>query len=674
MNLSDIKGIGPKTLGLLNKLSIYTIDDLIRYYPYRYNTYSPSNILEIEDDTNVVISGIVTSTPKISYIKRNFNKLNFTLETNNVNINVSIFNRAFLSHNIYIGKNITLIGKYNRIKNTFTASDIKLYGLTKTEVEPVYHMINGLKTASLKKIIYNILTSNIKINEIVPEYLSNKYEFIDTKTAIREIHFPSNTNNIKQAKLKLKYEELFAFMFKINLMKFKNQIFDNFVIKNIKPEYLDDVIDNLPFALTSDQLEAVKDIISDFNHKRRMNRLILGDVGSGKTIVSFIAILLNQKVGYQSAMLAPTEVLAHQHYYNFKSLFPNINVALLVGSQTKKEKETIIEELKQGNIDLLIGTHAILEENVEFKNIGLVITDEQHRFGVNQRKKLQNKGQAVDVLYMSATPIPRTYALTIYGDMDISMIKQKPSGRKDILTKVYKFDEMTKIIQEIEEELSLKHQVYVIAPLIEENEDTELNDILKIEGILKSHFKNKHNIGTLHGKMKASEKDAIMNDFKSGKLEVLVSTTVIEVGVDVKNATMIAIFNAERFGLATLHQLRGRVGRNSLQSKCLLISDKESERLHVLEESNDGFYISECDFKLRGSGDLFGIRQSGDMVFKIADIHNDYKILLQCKSDSQEFLDNNIENNFRDYAYYRNIVDQLMNNNWQTNKNHINLV
>lgn len=663
MNLSDIKGIGPKTLGLLNKLSIYTIDDLIRYYPYRYNTYSPSNILEIEEDTNVVISGIVTSTPKISYIKRNFNKLNFTLETNNVNINVSIFNRAFLSHNIYIGKNITLIGKYNRIKNTFTASDIKLYGLTKTEVEPVYHMINGLKTASLKKIIYNILTSNIKINEIVPEYLSNKYEFIDTKTAIREIHFPSNTNNIKQAKLKLKYEELFAFMFKINLMKFKNQIFDNFVIKNIKPEYLDDVIDNLPFALTSDQLEAVKDIISDFNHKRRMNRLILGDVGSGKTIVSFIAILLNQKVGYQSAMLAPTEVLAHQHYDNFKSLFPNINVALLVGSQTKKEKETIIEELKQGNIDLLIGTHAILEENVEFKNIGLVITDEQHRFGVNQRKKLQNKGQAVDVLYMSATPIPRTYALTIYGDMDISMIKQKPSGRKDILTKVYKFDEMTKIIQEIEEELSLKHQVYVIAPLIEENEDTELNDILKIEGILKSHFKNKHNIGTLHGKMKASEKDAIMNDFKSGKLEVLVSTTVIEVGVDVKNATMIAIFNAERFGLATLHQLRGRVGRNSLQSKCLLISDKESERLHVLEESNDGFYISECDFKLRGSGDLFGIRQSGDMVFKIADIHNDYKILLRCKSDSQEFLDNNIENNFRDYAYYRNIVDQLMNNN-----------
>ncbi len=663
MNLSDIKGIGPKTLGLLNKLSIYTIDDLIRYYPYRYNTYSTSNILEIEEDTNVVISGIVTSTPKISYIKRNFNKLNFTLETNNVNINVSIFNRAFLSHNIYIGKNITLIGKYNRIKNTFTASDIKLYGLTKTEVEPVYHMINGLKTASLKKIIYNILNSNIEINEIVPEYLSNKYEFIDTKTAIREIHFPSNTNNIKQAKLKLKYEELFAFMFKINLMKFKNQIFDNFVIKNIKPEYLDDVIDNLPFALTSDQLEAVKDIISDFNHERRMNRLILGDVGSGKTIVSFIAILLNQKVGYQSAMLAPTEVLAHQHYDNFKSLFPNINVAILVGSQTKKEKETIIEELKQGNIDLLIGTHAILEENVEFKNIGLVITDEQHRFGVNQRKKLQNKGQAVDVLYMSATPIPRTYALTIYGDMDISMIKQKPSGRKDILTKVYKFDEITKIIQEIEEELSLKHQVYVIAPLIEENEDTELNDILKIEGILKSHFKNKHNIGTLHGKMKASEKDAIMNNFKSGKLEVLVSTTVIEVGVDVQNATMIAIFNAERFGLATLHQLRGRVGRNSLQSKCLLISDKESERLHVLEESNDGFYISECDFKLRGSGDLFGIRQSGDMVFKIADIHNDYKILLQCKSDSQEFLDNNIENNFRDYAYYRHIVDQLMNNN-----------
>lgn len=663
MNLSDIKGIGPKTLELLNKLSIFTIDDLIRYYPYRYNTYSPSNILEIEEETNVVISGIVTSPPKVSYIKRNFNKLSFTLETNNLNINVAIFNRAFLSRNIFIGKNITLIGKYSRVKNTFTASDIKLYGLTKTEVEPVYHMINGLKTSTLKKTIYNILHSNIEIKEIVPEYLSDKYEFIDTKTAIKEIHFPSNTNNMKQARLKLKYEELFAFMFKINLIKFKNQIFDNFVIKNVKPEHLDDVIDNLPFALTSDQLDAIKDIIKDFNHERRMNRLILGDVGSGKTIVSFIAILLNQRVGYQSAMLAPTEVLAQQHFENFKSLFPHISVALLVGSQTSKEKRHIIEDLKEGTLDLVIGTHAILEEDVEFKNIGLVITDEQHRFGVNQRKKLQNKGQAVDVLYMSATPIPRTYALTIYGDMDISMIKQKPSGRKDILTKVYKFNEMPQIIQEMEEELSLNHQVYVVAPLIEESEETDLNDILKIEEILKSNFKNKHNIGTLHGKMKAQDKESIMNDFKSGKLEVLISTTVIEVGVDVKNATIIAIFNAERFGLATLHQLRGRVGRNSLQSKCLLISDKESKRLEVLEESNDGFYISECDFKLRGSGDLFGVRQSGDMVFKIADIHNDYKILLQCKEDSQEFLEKNIENNFYNYSYYRNIVDQLMNNN-----------
>lgn len=391
MNLSDIKGIGPKTLELLNKLSINTIDDLIRYYPYRYNTYSPSNILEVNEDEIVVISGIITSSPKVSYIKRNFNKLVFTLETSNININVVIFNRAFMSRNITIGKNITLIGKYNRIKNTFTANDIKFYGLTKTEVEPVYHMINGLKTSTLKKTIFNILNSNIEIKEIVPEYLSTKYEFIATKTAIKELHFPSNTNLMKQAKLKLKYEELFAFMFKINLMKFKNQIFDNFVIKNVKPEYLDETIDSLPFALTSDQLESIKDIISDFNHERRMNRLILGDVGSGKTIVSFIAIILNHKVGYQSAMLAPTEVLANQHFNNFKELFPNIKCSLLVGSQTKKEKKEIIEQLSDGKIDVLIGTHAILEEDVEFKNIGLVITDEQHRFGVNQRKSFKIK-------------------------------------------------------------------------------------------------------------------------------------------------------------------------------------------------------------------------------------------------------------------------------------------
>ena len=337
-----------------------------------------------------------------------------------------------------------------------------------------------------------------------------------------------------------------------------------------------------------------------------------------KTIVAFIAVILNLECGYQSAILAPTEVLAVQHYDNFKNLFPNIRTELLVGSKTKKQKGVIKEKLKNGEVDVIIGTHAMLEDDVEFENIGLVVTDEQHRFGVNQRKSLQNKGEFVDVLYLSATPIPRTYALTIYGDMDISIIKEKPAGRKEIKTTVLKFSELDKVISSIEEEIKNRHQVYVVAPLIEESE-SDLNDVNTIYDLLSKNLKDIR-IDILHGKMKNVDKDKVINNFKEGNLDLIISTTVIEVGVDVKNATLMVIFNAERFGLATLHQLRGRVGRNSLESKCILISDQEKERLHVLEESNDGFYVSEMDFKMRGSGDLFGIRQSGDMIFKIADI------------------------------------------------------
>lgn len=661
MELSKVKGCGPKTIELLNKLNIYDTNSLVRYYPYRYNVLSPDNILEVSDEDTVTISGIITSNPKVSYIKRNFNRISFTLESKNIPLNITIFNRAFLKQHLLIGKQITVIGKYNKIKNTITASDIRLYPLLKTEVEPVYHKVSGLTSKTIIKCIENAINLE-SIDEIIPEYINDKYELLNTLESIKEIHKPTNTNKLKQAKLKLKYEELFAFMFKINLIKYKNQIFDDFVIKEIKKEDKDNILKSIPFELTNDQLNAIDEIITDYNSLKRMNRLILGDVGSGKTIVSFVSILLNYKAGYQSALLSPTEVLAKQHYENFTKLFKDIKVKLLVGSLTKKEKDQIKEELKNNEIDLLIGTHAMLEDDVVFNNIGLVVTDEQHRFGVNQRKNLQNKGKFVDVLYMSATPIPRTYALTIYGDMDISMIKEKPAGRKDIITTTHKFDEIKTVVEKIEEEINNKHQVYVVSSLIETEEDTELNDIKTLKSLIEDNFKSKHTIGILHGKMKQVEKDKVMLDFKEGKIELLISTTVIEVGVDVKNATVMAIFNAERFGLATLHQLRGRVGRNKLDSYCMLISDKESERLKVLTESNDGFYISEKDFELRGSGDLFGVRQSGDMVFSIANLQEDYKILLQCKKDSEEFIINNIENDFNNYSYYKNILNELMNN------------
>ena len=374
-----------------------------------------------------------------------------------------------------------------------------------------------------------------------------------------------------------------------------------------------------------------------------MNRLLQGDVGSGKTIVAILAMYYNYLCGYQSALMAPTEILAVQHYNNMKELFKDTDVVveLLTGSITKKDKMPIYKDLKDGKINIIVGTHALIQEEVEYHNLGLVVTDEQHRFGVNQRSNLKNKGVKPDVLYMSATPIPRTYALTIYGDMDVSIIKEMPKGRLPVKTKVFNNKEMNEVYKLMEEELINKHQIYVIAPLIEENEELDLTNVNTLRDKMNLIFGNKYKIDIVHGKMKPKEKDLIMEEFKHNIVNILISTTVIEVGVDVSNATMMVIFDANRFGLSTLHQLRGRVGRNTLQSKCLLISDKEDEkRLEIMETVNDGFVISEEDFKLRGSGDLFGTKQSGDMTFKIANLKNDYKILVQAKKDSKEYLDN----------------------------------
>ena len=672
MELKDIKGLGPKTIEALNKLRINTYNDLVRYYPYRYNIYSPVNLGEVTTDDIVVVSGIIESSPKTAYIRRNFTRTSFQFLTSNIRCSVSIFNRTYLNRALTIGRHITLIGRYNRLSNSFTANDIKFFELTTTKLEPVYHTSNGVKRSTLKNSIEKALSTNSPIYEIVPGYLQEQYNLLSDNESLIEIHNPTSLQKLKQAKLKLKYEELFEFMFKINMMKIKNQINGEFVEKDIKDSQLQTILDKLPFTLTDDQLKAIDDVIKDFRSSKRMNRLILGDVGSGKTMVAFVGMLLNKYAGYQSAMLAPTEVLARQHYDNLLKIVDpeEVKVELLVGSQRQSEKNIILEKLKNNEVDILIGTHAILEERVVFNNIGLVITDEQHRFGVNQRKSLQNKGKCVDVIYMSATPIPRTYALSIYGDMDISEIKQKPSGRKEIITTINKFEEMEEVCNQILEELSNKHQVYVISPLIEEELDEEdeennsdLKDISTTELILRKYIPEEYKIGILHGKMKNQEKDLVMEQYKNKEIDILISTTVIEVGVDVKNATMMVIFNAERFGLATLHQLRGRVGRNELQSKCILVSNKETERLEVLTESNDGFYISEKDFELRGSGDLFGIRQSGDMEFKMANIQTDYKILLQCKKDSDKFIENNIENNFREYPYFRYLVDTLGTNN-----------
>ena len=661
--LEDIKGIGPKTLKLFQNLNIFTIQDLITYYPYKYKLYHPVTLDNYEENTEVLINGYVASDAKIYYIKRNLNKISFRLNTGTKLINVTIFNRPFIKQHLLLNKYISVIGKYNIKTNTFTASDIKLTPIIKDEIEPIYHTTQGLKQVNIHKIINNLLEKNIYVPSLIPEEYIKEYSLLDKLTAIKEIHNPTSTNNLKQAEICLKYEELFEYTLKINYLKYLKDKTTTSYIKTFDTSKLDNLISSLPFKLTDSQVKAVEDIKNDFNSPKHMNRLILGDVGSGKTIISFLALYMNYLSGYQGVLMAPTEILIKQHYENIKKILTDLNIEILTGSTTKKDRDKIIENLKSGQIDILLSTHSVLNDDVVFKNIGLVVTDEQHRFGVNQRKNLQNKGENVDVLYMSATPIPRTLALTIFKDMDITEIKTKPLNRKPKITKLYKTSEIKEVLYEMLDEIKKGHQIYVVSPLIEnEEENTKLASVNYLYEKINVALNGKVPIGVLHGKLKNEEKENIMNDFKSNKTKILISTTIIEIGVDVSNATMIVIFNAERFGLATLHQLRGRIGRNDIESKCILISDYDTPRLKILEESEDGFYISEKDFELRGAGDLFGVKQSGDMVFKIANLNKDFKILKKCSEDSLNFLTKHI-NEIDKYPIQKNIISGVKNLN-----------
>ncbi len=642
MALKDIKGVGPRALTLLSKIGINTVDDLVTHYPFRYEFLVRGNLEETNDGDHIIIDGKIESSPILVRFKAGLNKMNFRLVTASGVVGVSIFNRAFLKSQLTVGTTATVIGKFDKPKNVITASEIKMESLSnKVKIEPVYHLTSGLTNKNMALYINMALLSQSKeIHDSIPLKYQEKYNFSNKRMALNIVHNPPSKEKLKEAMIRLKYEELFEFMFKINYLKEENKKANSGIEREIDESKVNEFISHLPYELTKDQNTAVNTIIKDLKSKSRMNRLLQGDVGSGKTIVSFIAMYANYLSGYQSALMAPTEILATQHFSNLKDIFANynLNMALLTGSTPKKEKDLIYEELKNGDIDIIVGTHALIQEDVTYHNLGLVITDEQHRFGVNQRANLQNKGQKPDTLYMSATPIPRTYALTIYGDMDVSTIKTRPKGRKKIKTVVKTNKEIKDVLEMMYEELKQGHQIYVIAPLIEESENSDLTNVNDLKEKMTLAFGSKYKIDLVHGKMASAAKELIMNEFLQNKVQILISTTVIEVGVDVPNATMMVIFNAERFGLSTLHQLRGRVGRSELQSSCILISDNDTKRLEIMESTNDGFEISEEDFKLRGHGDLFGTKQSGDMTFKIADLKADYKILLQAREDSLEYL------------------------------------
>ena len=641
MTLENLPGIGEKSAKLLNNLGIYSVDDLVRNYPYRFDVLAKRSIEDVRFYDNFVSDGVVESSPVVNFFKGRMNRLSFRCNVQNKIIKVTIFNRAFMKNNIKPGSVVTLIGKYNPKTETLTASNILLKALPGgVEIIPVYHLCKGITSKQMKNFI-NSAVSVSGVSNNIPSVLKDKYGFMDEEEAIKVVHNPVDEQSLKTALKTLKYEEIFTYMKKVRELKKKNEEHNNLFIKNVNETLVNDFINNLPFELTSDQKKVIDEMISDLKSDVKMNRLLQGDVGSGKTIVAFVLAYASFTAGYQSALMAPTEILAIQHFENANKLFKDTNfkIGLLTGKMTAKEKKEVYERLENKEIDLLIGTHALISDKVTWNNLGLVITDEQHRFGVNQRLALKNKSDAPDVLMMSATPIPRTYALTIYGDTDVSSIKQKPKGRKPVITSVKKTDELKEVLEGIYSSIKNGNQAYVIAPMIEENEETDYTNVNDLKHKFELAFKN-YTVEILHGKMTNEEKDKVMNDYLEGKINILISTTVVEVGVDVKNATVMVIFDADRFGLSTLHQLRGRVGRNDLQSYCYLISDKDKERLKIMEETTDGYKISEADFKLRGQGDLFGNRQSGALSFRLSDVRKDYDLLVKVRDDVSEYFNN----------------------------------
>lgn len=639
--LETIEGVGPKTKELLNKIKIYTVEDLLNYYPYRYDIIKRSDLSNLSDGDKIIIDGIVEGQPTTIYINKSLKKMIFRISTKTMILNVTLYNRAHLYSDLKSGKEVTIIGKYNKLKNTVIVSDIR-FGLLppSAKIEPIYYTTEGLTVKQISKFEAIALENDYDVIDLVPRYIEEKYNLMNKKSAIKNIHVPEDILLLKKARQRIKYEELFMYVLKINYLKNKINN-DNLAIeRNIDKDKLDKFIKSLPFELTLDQDKAVNDIINDLSIKKRMNRLLQGDVGSGKTIIALIAVYANYLSKYQSALMAPTEILAVQHYEEAKKIFSKykLNIALLTSSTSNKDKKTIYEELENGKIDLIIGTQALIQENVKYKKLGLVITDEQHRFGVNQRDTFKGKGISPDVLSMSATPIPRTYALTIYGDTDVSSIKSKPKGRKEIITVFKKEKDITDVLEMMKKELELNHQIYVVAPMIDTESDSEKESVYDLEEKMNKAFGKISKIGIIHGKLDPKDKDKVMKDFEKNKINILISTTVIEVGVNVPNASMIVIFNANMFGLSTLHQLRGRVGRGDTQSYCVLVAKESEERLRFLENTSDGFEISEYDFQTRGEGDLFGTRQSGELGLKMANIKRDFKMLLKAKEDADEFI------------------------------------
>lgn len=650
--LENIKGIGPKMREKLNRNNIYDCFDIMNHFPVRYDIFQLVTLRDVIDHERATLIGFVSSPAVVSFIRRNFTRLSFKVMIEEREFKVSIFNREFLKSKLDIGTEIVITGVIDRTKNTFTAATLKLKKNFKNEIEPIYN-IDDISDAQFNKFVkVSIEEYGHLIRDDLPKDLIVKYRLIRYGELLRIVHNPVSKKDMEKLDRRIKYEELFKFQFKMQYLKLRNRSKKN-AVKKYNLDQVRQFIATLPFELTKDQKLATNEIIKDIKSPYVMNRLLQGDTGSGKTVVAAITMFCVLDAGYQVALMAPTEILAKQHFKTMKSFFENtpFTVVYLSGKLNTQARREALQIIRKDSSVLVVGTHALFSGDVIYNSLGYVITDEQHRFGVNQRRKLREKGFNPDVLYMSATPIPRTLAISLFGDMEIISIKEKPKNRTVVDTKLFTKNQIDLVYLLIDEQLRLGHQVYVVSPLILESETLDLSNAQKVYSDMRKKFKD-YNVGIIHSKIKADEKDKVMNDFNENIVNLLVSTTVIEVGVDVPNATLMVVLDSERFGLSQLHQLRGRIGRSSLKSYCLLVYNEASEskeRLEILEKTDDGFLLSEEDLRLRGPGDFFGYRQSGDLKFKRASIVTDMKILELARDDALEILTNS--KTYRDEQY-----------------------
>ena len=648
-SLRTLKGVGEKTEKLFQKVGIYDTDDLLHYYPRNYDEYeTPVDIAELKEETVQAVSAAVCSGVYVNSV-RGRQIISENIADQSAKFPVVWFNLPYLKKTLRKGSWFVFRGRIVRKQGKLEMEHPEIFTPSAYEeilhnLQPIYGLTAGLSNKTVVKMVTQLLETLPMQSEYLPEELKERYRLADINYALKTIHFPKNKEELLVSRKRLVFDEFLLFIISVRRMKEKAEETPNCF--PVKETWLtEEVIERLPYSLTNAQLNAWHEIERDLAGRTMMSRLVQGDVGSGKTILAFLAMFLVADNGYQAALMAPTEVLARQHYEGFLKLmeeqglsFPTV---LLTGSDTAKEKRIAYERIASGEAAIIIGTHALIQEKVEYANLALVITDEQHRFGVKQREALTTRGNPPNVLVMSATPIPRTLAIILYGDLDISVIDELPAKRLPIKNCVVNTSYRPKAYSFIEKQVRQGRQTYVICPMVEESEGMDAENVLDYTQKLKENLPSDIQIEYLHGKMKPKEKNRVMESFAAGEIQVLVSTTVVEVGVNVPNATVMMVENAERFGLAQLHQLRGRVGRGEYQSYCIFIQgnqDQISKRLEILNKSNDGFYIAGEDLKLRGPGDLFGIRQSGDMEFRIGDIYNDSTILKEASEAAEEIL------------------------------------